>query len=251
MNLTAGMQIPVRLGKEPLMEAAWELRFDGDATAGSLLPGVLYEKYRNEFPDLKMAILPASAIPAEARATQPPFTNLPTHALKFGNYTLFVGDQVVALTVTRPYPGWQKFKPRIVELATWLRELRPVGRPRQMAVRYTDFFAGADELLGKIQLNASLGDWRPSSRGLQLQMGINLGPLSGTIQVQFPVQVSAAGTASQDGLITIVQMAKMVADGEDFWADHEGLLDRAKTACHQVFFGILKPETISELEPVY
>ncbi len=251
MNTVSAGRLPKKLREEPLVEAQWALRFSGDTVVGSVLPGILYEKYRTEFPNIQLSQLPASGVPADVRNAQPAFQNIATHALRFGVYTAFVGDRMVALSSAAPYPGWTEFRRRILELASWLAASKLVDHPLQCTLRYTDFFAGGTEVLDKLVLDVSVGGQRPSGAGLHLRMGTVSGCFTGAIELMFPVRLDKKGVGREDGLLTNVQTAFSVNDGELPWAQHVNLLDRAKAESHRIFFSLLRPEMIESLDPEY
>lgn len=57
-------RIPVRLRKEPLLEAFWEMRFAGSSQAVSeLLPGMLFKAFQGKYTNLVK--LPTSNIPIQ------------------------------------------------------------------------------------------------------------------------------------------------------------------------------------------
>ncbi len=248
--LSAG-RLPKKLREEPLVEAQWAIHFNGDTTAGSVLPGILYDKYRTEFPDIQLFQLPASGVPVTVRSAQPELQNIATHALRFGVYTAFVGDRMVALSSAAPYPGWAEFRRRILGLASWLAASELVDHPLQCTLRYTDFFAGGTELFDKLVLDVSVGGQRPSGAGLHLHMGTVTGSFTGAIEVMFPVRLDKKEAGREDGLLTNVQIAFSVNDGESPWTQHENLLDLAKAECHRAFFSLLRPEMIESLDPEY
>ncbi len=251
MNLPPNERIPIRLGKEPLVEAVWELRFDGEESVGSALPGILYEKYHRENPDLKVQALPLVRMPGEVRSLQPSFRYMPMHSLKFGNFVVFTGDHVVALSVSAPYPGWSCYCEAICRLAHWMKESGLVRTPTQFSLRYTDFFEGDRQILGNFRLALKAGSYEPSEDGFQLQMGIKVDGMAGAVQMAFPAQMTHQDSRIRIGLVTHVQANWTAASATTFWAQYEASLGVAKAACHKVFFNLLTDEAIKAMDPVY
>lgn len=251
MNLPPNERIPIRLGKEPLVEAVWEVRFDGGESVGSALPGILYEKYHRENPDLKVQTLPLVSMPGEVRSLQPSFRYMPTHSLKVGSYVVFTGDHVVALSVSAPYPGWSRYGAAICRLADWLQESGLVRTPTQFSLRYTDFFEGDRRILGNFRLALKAGSYEPSEDGFQFQMGIKLDGLAGAVQMAFPAQMTHPESRIRTGLVTHVQATWTAASETSFWDQYGASLGVAKAACHKVFFNLLTDEAIKAMDPIY
>ncbi len=101
-------RIPIRLDKEPLLEAVWEIRFgtEGDLPVGEMLPGILYQILRGTYPTIVR--LPAADIPRPIAQVDEALRFIPTIRLEGPPGTPFaiqVGDRVVSLNNRRPYSG--------------------------------------------------------------------------------------------------------------------------------------------------
>ena len=202
-------RIPKRLAKEPLLEALWELRFIGDPATGIALPGALLEMLRATGRIARLEILPLAAVPVEFRNAQEQLRYGHTHALRGDGYTILTGDNVVALSILKPYPGWSTFKKRILELANSVRALGIIQNPRTFSIRYVDFFAGLpSETLGLLSTNIQVGDMKPVSGEVRLQMPVIIDGFQGLLQVLNPVRLANdLGATETSGLVTDVLVA--------------------------------------------
>ena len=61
-------KLPLKLGKEPLIEALFEMRFKATAPVSNILPGLLFTKFKGE---KKIEKLPAAQLPEELRKVDP------------------------------------------------------------------------------------------------------------------------------------------------------------------------------------
>lgn len=242
----------MRLKKDPLLEAAWELRFAGDPAIGAALLGTSLEKLRATGRAARLELLPLASVPAALRNTQEQLRHGATHALRGEGYTILTGDDVVALSVVRPYPGWSNFKARILELAAWIKDTGIIPQPLGFSIRYIDFFPGpTKETLKLLAINIQIGGLVPESGELHLQLPACSQGFQGLIQILNPAQVAAGGAHGSTGLITDVLITDDAASLPDPWKCFEERLDQAKVICHRLFFSLLKPDTIQSMDPVY
>lgn len=107
--------IPLRLRKEPLLEAAWEVRFTGKrASVGDVLPGIVFKELGGKYPEAVR--LAAAEIPRVVAEQDPKLRYVPRIRLEGDNQSIQIGEQVVSLSCRRPYPGWCEFSASIREL---------------------------------------------------------------------------------------------------------------------------------------
>ena len=244
-------QIPKKLNKEPLLEAIWELRFDGNPAAGTALLGLLFKKYAIDGREVKIQTLPLASVPPEARNSQEPLRYLATSILRMENYGALIGDHAVALSVTKPYPGWTALRKKILELAKWLQQSQLIGQPQQCTLRYIDFFPQLEiEPLRSLRLEIHAAGMQPGAGELKLQMPVKKGIFDGVIQIMNPATVTVMNKQER-GLVTDVQVTWHNKASVNFWKAFPSVLDKAKSACHQLFFGLLTEKTVKYHDPVY
>ena len=244
-------RIPKRLRIEPLLEAVCELRFDGDPAAGGALPGILFEKLKAAGRTAAIESSPLASVPLAVRNTQEAWRYAPTSVLRYDNYAVLTGDRVAALSVTRPYPGWTKYQQQISKLVGWLRDSNMVSTPEQWTLKYLDLFeCGPEEIFKKLRAQIRVGKWRPEPGELRLQMKVQQSVFDGVVQIMNPGRVTVAGQLKQ-GLVTDVQVTWKNQPGGDFWRDLSAMLDQARAACHELFFGLLTEETLKAHGPIY
>ena len=109
-----GAQLPTTLGKSPLLEALFEIRFQASRpAAGDLLPGILFSALQGQYPDV--ISLPLARVPRDLRENDVNFLYQPSHQLVGKNSSIQIGDRVLALAV-QIYPGWSEFKMQAEQL---------------------------------------------------------------------------------------------------------------------------------------
>ncbi len=244
-------RIPKRLKKEPLLEAVWELRFEGDPAAGGALPGILYEKLKAQGENATIETLQLGSIPRKMRETQEQLRYAPTTVLRYKNYAVFIGDRTTALSVVKPYPGWREYERVISTLVTWLRESGMITNVEQSTLKYLDFFEyRPDEVFKKLRVQVQLGGAKLQGGELQLQAKIARDGFEGTIAIMNPRTVTDQGQSRQ-GLVTDIQVSWKNKESQDFWVDFPEHLRKAKILCHKLFFELLTEETLEAHKPVF
>ena len=103
-------KLPLKLGKEPLIEALFEMRFKATAPVSNILPGLLFTKFKGE---KKIEKLPAAQLPEELRKVDPSLHYAPLLRIYWDRFMILTSDRSSGLACKMPYPGWNAaFKPR-------------------------------------------------------------------------------------------------------------------------------------------
>jgi uncharacterized protein (TIGR04255 family) len=126
----------------PIEEALCEIKFHGEPSWDVTIPGLLYERLRQSYPEK-----PQQAGFLEAGIQMAP--GAPGPSLHFrqdggrvqfrdssGRALLAVGPGVLSTHVLRPYPGWEAFRPRIVEAISAYEEVAQPESVARIGIRY-------------------------------------------------------------------------------------------------------------------
>lgn len=160
-------QIPIRLEKEPLLEAVWEVRFDNDGSSsiGEMLPGMLYQSLRECYPVIVR--LPTADIPRPIAQQDEALRYVPTVRMEGPpdtSFAIHVGDRVVSLNNRRPYRGWVEFSKRIRELAKLLKATGLIQKPQRFSLKYVDLIElDPPPSLASLQISLTAGRARSRS----------------------------------------------------------------------------------------
>lgn len=245
------IKIPVRLKREPLLEAIWEIRFSGtQPSVADLLPGMLFNalpgRYRN------IVRLPAADIPAPIVEHDPNLRYLPKIRLENSNQAVQVGEHVVSLNCRRPYSGWKKFSSDIRDLAKVVQDTCLIGTLERFSLKYMDLIEADQPLgLGCLNLDLKLGGHEMSKRPVQLRTEIKEGDLTHIVQIVSPVEIELPGDEKRlKGVLLDIDTIKPLGENES-WNDLDRRLDDVHLACKKMFFSLMKPETVNKLEPEY
>lgn len=244
-------RIPVRLKKEPLLEAIWEIRFSGaKPSIADLLPGMLFKALPGRYSNIVR--LPASDIPAPIVAQDPNLRYVPKIRLENGNQAIQIGEHVVSLSCRRPYSGWTRFSIDIRELAKAVQDTGLVETLERFSLKYIDLIELAQPLgLRCLNLDLMLGTHEISTKPVQLRTELKEKDLIHIVQVVSPAEVTLPGMEGRlKGVLVDIDTIKPLSE-QEAWKSLDERLDDAHTACKQMFFSLLKPETVDELEPEY
>jgi uncharacterized protein (TIGR04255 family) len=245
-------QVPKRLGKEPLIESLFEIRFWSDITSvSSILPGVIYSAYSNRI--TKTVPLPLAGIIPEIREKDPNLKYAPIvqFSLDPGPYIFQVGDHVASVSCPRPYTGWSEFGGTIREFMGVLEKSKLINNPERFSMKYSDILsiAGAPTV-AVLDVDFKLGGRDATSGPVTLRVEENASPFVHIVQIIASVNAQLADGSQLSGILiendTIFNHA-----GGNFWTT----LDRQLDSMHEFnkgrFFELLKPETLAALEPEY
>lgn len=246
-------RIPVRLKKEPLLEAIWEIRFTGaKVPVADLLPGMLFQLLSGKYSTAVK--LPVANIPAPVVEHDPNLRYLPKIRLEEGNQAIQVGDHVVSLSCRRPYSGWNRFSADIREIAKAVQKTGVVDRLERFSLKYIDLIE-LEKPVGLAHLNLKLrmGEHELAAKPVQLRTEIKENDLIHIIQVISPAEVDMPGTEGRlKGILVDIDSIKLIADGEgESWETLYMRLDDVHASCKNMFFGILRSKTVESLEPEY
>lgn len=244
-------KIPVRLRKEPLIEALWEIRFESEKRViADLLPGLIYQALPGRYPQIVR--LPVADIPAPIAEQDPNLRYIPKIRLEGGSHAIQIGEHVLSLSCRRPYSGWKNFSEEIRNIIGVVRNTELIDHLERFSLKYIDLIQLAQPPdLRCLNIDLKLGGNPIVTQSVQLRTEIVEEGLIHIIQVVSPAEVSLSGESSRlkGVLLDIDTIASFKEDGS--WGDVEKRLDVAHSASKRIFFDLLTAETIALLEPEY
>mgnify|MGYP003829564837 CR=1 FL=1 len=244
-------RIPIRLKKEPLIEVIWEIRFSGPKyPVADLLPGMLFKSFPGKYGVASK--LPFADIPAPFVEHDPNLRYGPKIRLEGAGQAIQIGDRVVSLNCRRPYSGWDRFSADIRELAKAVQETGLVERLERFSLKYIDLIElDAPVGLAHLNLDLKMGENELASKPVQLRTEIKEGDLIHIIQIISPAEVRLPGTEGRlKGVLVDIDSIKLITNDES-WDVLYQRLNEVHASCKNMFFSILKPETVQSLAPEY
>ena len=244
---------PVKLNKEPLVEAVCQLRVAGKAALNTFFPGLLLAKHQTDVSEIQQ--LPTAMIPEQVRAMQPEMAFAPLVQLRFKGVLLLVGDRSITVSNPAPYLGWAAFKPIIVQVFTILLESQLVSSVDRYSLKYINVVKTDDTLdsLDALAWSFSVGQLVLKKRSTTLRTETLTDGLVTIITLGGGVTAQAEGQAPVQGsfidIDTIYQDKPQSALA--FAAAMSSELDRVRRVNKAAFFECLTDEAIHALDPVY
>ena len=244
-------RIPVRLKKEPLIEAVWEIRFtSAKPSVADLLPGLVFKALPDKYPNIVR--LPSADIPAPIVERDPKLRYVPKIRLEGGNQAVQIGEHVVSLSCRRPYSGWKTFSEDIRTVIKIVRDTGLIDRLERFSLKYIDLIElDQPPSLSCLNLELKMGGYEIDTRPVQLRTEIKEGNLIHIIQIVSPAEASIPGESGRvSGVLLDIDSIRPMKENE-FWPDIDSHLDDVHLSSKKMFFALLTPETIDNLEPEY
>lgn len=237
------------LARDPIVEAIFEARFTSEKPEmAGLLPGLFYSAFREKF--TVSSSLDVNKIPPEVRENDPNLKYAATHRFAgYDNMMVNVGPRVFTVVNLRPYSGWEKFKPAIIEFLEHLKDKEVINQLERYSLRYLNLIeaSGGDrEHFSKIFFEGKLAgiDLVDTHSHIQTQVihkgcvnRIKIAPNAG-------VKISTS-SEEMSGLLLDIDTIKE-SPPSDFWEDLSSYLDQLHEAETDVFFSVVKPETLKQ-----
>lgn len=247
-------QIPKRLGKDTIVEVIWEIRFAGGTHIAEILPGVVYQKLKDEIPnnELNVEKLPPSQLPGEILENDPSLRYASQVKLSAADYSVQIGNRVASVRFERPYPGWTDVHARILKVAEILNSTNMLGEIERFSLKYIDVIPDeAAPTLDGLDVELKIGGISLNDKTTNVRAEIPEGEFLHILQIGRPIVVTSNATRdSFEGMLVDIDTIA-THQGRDFWAGFPNALGRAHDSSKLFFFKLLTLDTETKLEPEY
>jgi uncharacterized protein (TIGR04255 family) len=245
-------QLPSRLGKEPIIDAVFEIRFDTSISAAEIMPGYLHSKLGG---DVKIERLPVSQLPLEIRQKDPNLANQPLVRITWENQLLIVGDRTLAVGCLLPYPGWARFQTVILKVIGLLAEASIVRSVERYSLKYVDMLSVQDgDTVGDwVSLDVAVGDIKLTSQAFQFHMEIQAGDFVHGLLVGSPAQAQGMDGSVRNGMVISVDTiaSRAMPNLQELVVQLPERINEIHLSNKQMFFDCLTVDGIKKLEPEY
>ena len=244
--------LPIKLKKEPLIDAVFEIRFTSVFPAGGILPGLLFGKLGG---NKAIEQLPAAQIPQALRDAELNFQFAPLSRLNWEQFYINIGDRSVSVGFKHPYPGWSSFKPAITKVMDALKAADIIKSIERYSLKYIDLLPATSllEQVAFINFDVTLAGHKLENEAFQLRIEIQKDNFIHAVQIVSSATATLHNGESRQGLIvdvdTIVNQAGISFD--ELFSGISDKLEDIHQANKKMFFDCLKPTTITALEPEY
>ncbi|EIV2296791.1 TPA: TIGR04255 family protein [Klebsiella pneumoniae] len=248
------MRIPTSLKKQPVIEAAFELRYPKDTQVSEIVPGFLFHALGCKKPVIS---LPPSQIPKNVREDDEQLHYALVSRLEVEDYFIGLSDHGIVISTSGAYKGWTHFKSMILKVLVELDKLHLNNNISRYSIKYVDFFEAKDNdnLFPKLNIDVVMAGESMSSYPLTLRLDKPHQSFDIIIQVVSHALVLANNeTYNRNGLILDIDTIKRIQDESElisFNSDRQSALDQIHECNKITFFSCIRESTLEELEPVY
>lgn len=246
-------RMPTKLEREPLIDAVFEMRFNANGPASSILPGLIYSGLAGA---RTMENMPVMSLPKEMRERDENLRYAPLVRIGWGEFWLFVGDNVFSVASKLPYTGWSKLRDAVLESFGLVCRSGLLTSVTRYSTKYVDLISAESgiKLEDIFSFSLSIGGHEAGFNDFQVRADISDQGLTHIIGL-----VANASTQLIDqpapitGAIVDIDSYENL-ENESPEAFLAALSDRAEvihSANKKLFFNCLSQKTLEWLEPKY
>jgi len=244
--------LPIKLNKEPLIDAVFELRFASAIPASVILPGVLYNMLKG---DKYIEQLPISQLPKPIRDADPNLKFAPLSRVVWKGVFINIGDFSVSISSKYPYDGWINFQQAINDVMGILAQSNVVQTVERYSIKYVDMISAPDEQqkVSMINCNVTLANHKLVKEPFQLRIEIPRDGFINAVNIASSAQVVLGDETKREGLIVDVDTFAIQNNisMQTLLDDFSAKLDLIHRTNKEMFFDCITKETIKSLEPIY
>lgn len=253
------MKIPLSLKTDLLIDTTFEVRFETPVPLSAVLPGILVNEFN--LASVNIENFPVQQVPREIRDSNPDLRYSPLLRIDMGEFCLLIGDKCVALGAKMPYPGWQFFRLKILELLACLnKHASYLQNVQRISLKYVDIVERLEclrslSLSKTLDVNFSVGARDLLESNMSVRTQVDHGDKMLTIvQIITPATVvSVVNGIERNGCIIDLDTIKILDNQsyQEFYPRVEAVLNNLHKTNKELFFRSLTPEAIECLGPVY
>lgn len=252
--MTTENKNPITLGKDPIHQATFEIRFHSDAGGtAELLPGLLFSSLEGAYSSVET--LPAGEMPKAFRDQLPNAAYVGLKRLVGAGTYLSIAERSIAVEVLRPYWGWDKFSTLIFKVVAAATGTDLIGEIERVSLRYQNLLTTKENLhdFSGLHLEISIADYQLRNGGFQLRVEVEHDQCLSIINVAGSANFSQVVEEKKINTVGLLLDIDTIKQGPfpSFATDYKTIIGQVHEAEKNVFFSMLKKETIDQLKPVW
>lgn len=229
----------------PIQEAVFEIRYEC-LYPGEALYGLLFEIF-NDFPNQEEHALPILQIPAQMRFLDPNFKYQPYYRAAKDGFAFAIGPYSIVFSALKPYRGWKEWKQFINPIFEKIEKKNIIRSVERIGLRTLDVFESNifDKINAKLIIEDNTIVACPTSFFTEfdhedIHVLLNLGNAA-----------NINGLPTKNSLIDIDCIYWFNCEVTAFFSSYQNVLEKAHIANKKIFFGLLKQDLLSSLNPEY
>ena len=238
------VEIPKKIDS-PIQEATFEIRYDcsyPDEALYGLLFGI-FEK----FPHKEDHALPILQIPPQIRSIDPNLKYQPYFRAFNDGFAFAIGPYSIVFSALKPYRGWTEWKGFFYPILNTIEEKKIICSVERIGLRMFDLFSG--NIFNKINAKLTIADRIIDTSPTSFFTEFDQGEVHVLLNIGNAADVN--GQPTKDSLIDIDCIYWFDFEASKFFLSIKEVLEKAHLANKQVFFGLIKQELLSSLNPEY
>lgn len=245
-------KLPTKLGKEPLIDALFELRFTSSISVSNVLPGFLFSKLQG---CENIERLASADLPKSMRDSDPNLQFAPLVRLHWKNFFIAISDRSLVISCKLPYPGWGEFKPAILEVVNAAMECNLIQDVHRFSMKYVDLLPSPNikEQISLINGSVTIGNHTLQEESFSLRLEVPKGNFFHIVNVISSASATLADGSKKDGIVVDIDTIAPVENKAitQWVTELPDKLDSIHAENKKMFFECLRPGTIASLEPEY
>jgi uncharacterized protein (TIGR04255 family) len=241
-------KLPSALKRDTILEAIFELRFEPEPPNEAVF-GVVYPIMTKKFQGLNHIVLPASQLPDAVRNNDIQFKYQPLNRLQGEGLSISIGPRVIIFSILKPYIGWSKWKPSILEILNNLSAEHVIKNVERTGLRYLNFIENDVFPLINGEVKMIDNTVKPVSTSVRTEM--LEGEYIKILQLANNASINEKGQIKSGSVIDIDIARNKKVKNYDFKINLETILEKSHSMAKQLFFDILKEDFLKLLGPVY
>lgn len=247
----ARTRLPKKLGKEPLVEAIFEMRFESQFPVSTIWPGILYSSLSGE---KTMEQLPSLSIPKEIRDSDPNLAFVPVCRISWGNYWILIGDRVFAVATKIPYKGWDDFKSHLLGAYMPVLNTGMIKSISRCSMKCIDVLDKVPfEASECFRLQCAIGERNAAGNSFHVNIGIKEQDVSHTVQVNSLATMNLVTGGQLVGpLLDVDSVIELGGEASElFIAKFVERAEKLHDLNKRVVFDSFSDKALEYLEPTY
>lgn len=255
LTMAQDRRLPIRLGKEPIVDAVCEIQLASSVRFSQVMPGFLYSKLKG---DKKVNQQPASMLPSDLTRIDPKLRFAPLSAMEWNGYTISFSDSSILIKCKLPYPRWATYREAIKEIVDSMLEIDIITEISRFSLKYVDLVEGntPEDRVSNTAVALSIGDITLENQNYQTQIEVREpdSKIIHIIQLASPAHMqSGEGKTIKLGTLITTDSIQLgpIPSIETFKTSFIDSFDKLHQKNKEVFFKCLSDSGLESLEPIY
>jgi uncharacterized protein (TIGR04255 family) len=242
-------KLPLRIEHDLIIEALFELRFDSLCPPEAIF-GIIYQIISKKYPNIKNIPSPIFPVPEAVRTADPNLKYQPYNRLQNDSYGFNIGPNVMSFFVQKPYIGWSKWKPIIVEILNELTAINLFKTIERTGLRYINFVD--KNIFSVTNVSMKIIEKELSNEQTTFRTEYVDGNYIKIVQICNNINMLINNEPATGSLIDIdIGRDLRIIDVQNFKDIIEEILEESHKKTKELFFNLLKKEFLNELGPIY